>query len=70
MPEKAAFVQSSFLTDHCCSPPSTSGGVSFGTNEGRKIAFSVAAILVCSRDWGNHSIRAYENMVCKTHAQK
>lgn len=21
MPEKAAFVQGSFLTDHCCNPP-------------------------------------------------
>lgn len=71
VPQKAAFVQSSFLMDHCCSPPSTSEGVSPGTNEGGKIAFSAAAIrVVHSRDWENLGVRAYENTECKTHTQK
>lgn len=71
VPEKAAFVQSSFLVDHCCSPPSTSEGVSLGTNESGKIAFSAAAICVVhSRDWGKHGVKAYENTMCKTQAQK
>lgn len=71
VPEKAAFVQSSFLMDHCCSPPSTSEGVSLGANEGGKIAFSAAAVrVVHSRDWGDRGVKAYENTVCKTHTQK
>lgn len=71
VPEKAAFVQNSFLRDHCCSPPSTSESVSLGTNEGGKIAFSAAAIrVVHRRDCGNHGVRAHENTACRAHAQK
>lgn len=65
VPQKAAFVQRSFLMDHCCS---TSEGVSPGANEGGRICLSAAAVrVVHSRDCGNHGVRAYENTVCETH---